>query len=110
MIRVWGLEAWQPGRGPDTVLLSTGQDLNRALGDLVLYNFSANTWERWDLSPAPVWPPPAGTCPLCQSQPGHPSCCSVPRSCLTLCDPMDCSTPGFPVLHYLPKFAQTDVH
>ena len=27
-----------------------------------------------------------------------------------LCDPMDCSTPGFPVLHYFPKFAQTHVH
>ena len=26
-----------------------------------------------------------------------------------LCDPMDCSTPGFPVLHYLPEFAQTYV-
>ena len=30
--------------------------------------------------------------------------------CLPLCNPMDCSTPGFPVLHYLPKFAQTHVH
>ena len=29
-------------------------------------------------------------------------CCSVAKSCLTLCNPMDCSTPGFPVLHYLP--------
>ena len=29
--------------------------------------------------------------------------------CLTLCNPMDCSTPGFPVLHYLPGFAQTQV-
>ena len=27
--------------------------------------------------------------------------CSVAKSCLTLCDPMDYSTPGFPVLHYL---------
>ena len=27
---------------------------------------------------------------------------SAPQSCLTLCNPMDCSTPGFPVLHYLP--------
>ena len=27
-----------------------------------------------------------------------------------LCDPMDCSMPGFPVLHYLLKFAQTHVH
>ena len=29
---------------------------------------------------------------------------------LTLCDPIDCSMPGFPVLHYLPEFAQTYVH
>ena len=28
----------------------------------------------------------------------------------TLCDPMDCSTPGFPVFHCLPEFAQTHVH
>ena len=27
-----------------------------------------------------------------------------------LCNPMDCSTPGFPVLHYLPELAQTYVH
>ena len=27
-----------------------------------------------------------------------------------LCDPMDCSAPGFPVLHYLPEFAQTHIH
>ena len=32
------------------------------------------------------------------------------QSCPTLCDPMDCRTPGFPVLHYLPEFAQTHVH
>ena len=37
-------------------------------------------------------------------------CCSVAKSCLTLCDPMDCSTPGFPVLYYLPYFVQTHVH
>ena len=29
-------------------------------------------------------------------------CCSVTQSCLTLCNPMNCSTPGFPVLHSLP--------
>ena len=34
-------------------------------------------------------------------------CCSVTQFCLTLCDLMDCCTPGFPVLHYLPVFAQT---
>ena len=37
-------------------------------------------------------------------------CCSAPKSRLTLCDPMNCSIPGFPVLHYLPEFAQTHVH
>ena len=37
-------------------------------------------------------------------------CCSVSKSSPTLCNPMDCSTPGFPVLHYLPEFAQTHVH
>ena len=36
--------------------------------------------------------------------------CSVAKLCLTLCDPMDCSTPGFPVLHYTPELAQTRVH
>ena len=35
---------------------------------------------------------------------------SVAQSCLTLCDPMDCSTPGLPVHHQLPKFTQTHVH
>ena len=28
-------------------------------------------------------------------------CCSVPQSCPTLCDAMNCSMPGFPVLHYI---------
>ena len=32
------------------------------------------------------------------------------QSCPTLCNPMDCSIPGFLILHYLPKFAQTHVH
>ena len=35
---------------------------------------------------------------------------SVPQSCLTLCDPMECSTPGFPVHHQLLELAQTHVH
>ena len=37
-------------------------------------------------------------------------CCSVPKSHLTLCDPMDCSTAGFPGLHRLPRFPQAHVH
>ena len=34
-------------------------------------------------------------------------CCSVTQSCLTLCDPIDCSSPGFPVLHHLLELGQT---
>ena len=34
-------------------------------------------------------------------------CCSVTQSFSTVCDPMNCSTPGFPVLHYLLELAQT---
>ena len=51
---------------------------------------------------------------LCQRDENHQiscrHCCSVARWCLTLCDPMDCSTSGFPVFHYFPEFAQTHVH
>ena len=39
-----------------------------------------------------------------------PLCCSVAQSCPTICDPMDGSTPGFPVLHHLLELAQTYVH
>ena len=44
---------------------------------------------------------------------GHLDCgchCWVTKSWPTVWDPMDCSTPGFPVLHYLLDFAQTHVH
>ena len=37
-------------------------------------------------------------------------CCSVTKLCPTLYDPMDCTTPGFPLLLYLLKFAQIYVH
>ena len=35
---------------------------------------------------------------------------SVAQSCLTLCDPMNCSMPGLPVHHQLPEFTQTHAH
>ena len=43
------------------------------------------------------------------------SCCKVVllsscQSCPTLCEPMDCSTPGFSVLHHLLELVQTNVH
>ena len=37
-------------------------------------------------------------------------CCSVTKSCPALCNPMNWSTPGLPVLHRLSEFAQTHVH
>ena len=36
-------------------------------------------------------------------------CCSVTKLCPTLCDPVDCSIPGFPVLHCLLEYAQIHV-
>ena len=39
-----------------------------------------------------------------------PECCSVIKSWLTLCNPMNYSTSGFPVLLYLLEFVQTQVH
>ena len=37
-------------------------------------------------------------------------CCSVAKSCLTLCNPIVYSTPGFPTLHHFPEFVQTHAH
>ena len=41
------------------------------------------------------------------SRPGHIQFSSADQSCPTLCDPMDCRTPGLPVHHQLPEFTQT---
>ena len=40
----------------------------------------------------------------------HVQFSSVSQSCLTLCNPMDCSTPDLPVHHQFPEFTQTHVH
>ena len=37
-------------------------------------------------------------------------CCSVAQLCPTICEPMDCSTPGFPIPHHLLECAQTHLH
>ena len=47
-----------------------------------------------------VWLP-SSPCPT----PSLFCCCPVAKSCPTLCDPMDCSTPDLPVPHHLPDFA-----
>ena len=38
------------------------------------------------------------------------TCCAVAQWCPTLCNPMDCRTPGFAVLRHLQEIAQTNVH
>ena len=48
---------------------------------------------------------PHGLTALCRSQ-----FSSVTQSCLTLCDPMDSSMPGFTVHHHIPELVQTHVH
>ena len=48
-------------------------------------------------------------CPI-QGHKGSVQFSSVAQSCLTLCDPMNRSTPGLPVHHKLPEFAQTHAH
>ena len=48
--------------------------------------------------------------PLSRPYPNLVQFSSVTQSCLTLCDPMNCSTPGLPVHHQLPEFTQTHVH
>ena len=40
----------------------------------------------------------------------HALITSVAQSCPMLCDPVDCSTPGFPVHHQLPELTQTHIH
>ena len=75
---------------------------------------------------SPCLPPPVSnsSCLFTQCQPVHASCCtiyycishstvqfsSVTQTCLTLCDPMNCSMPGLPVHHQLPESTQTHVH
>ena len=46
----------------------------------------------------------------CSDVRGHVHFSSLTQSCPTLCDPMDCSMPGFPVHHKLLEFTQTHVH
>ena len=72
--------------------------------------FDVNNCERYEI--LSYWPADQYTLPQFhgkQKKTQNSSCCSVAKSCLTLCDPMDCNTPGFPVLHHLPEFAQTHV-
>ena len=64
----------------------------------------------WFGTPLVVKPPQLPTITSLLPSFQQDCCCSVTQSCPTLCDPMDCSTPGLPVHHQLPELAQTHVH
>ena len=72
-------------------------------------------WTKWILKPQEqfftwkfqFWVPKAWTLRLLYSS---VQLSSVAQSCLTLCDPMNCSMPGLPVHHQLLKLAQTHAH
>ena len=64
-------------------------------------------WDRWKLDLTSVG---ASLGPQVGREEGQGGRCSVAQSCPTLYDLMDCSTPGFPVLHHLPELAQSHVH
>ena len=72
--------------------------------NMKLTNFQ-NSWNNWPYNQVQYKPSCALFCV------GHPvQFSSVAQSCLTLCNPMDCSMPGLPVHHQLPEFTQTHVH
>ena len=73
-------------------------------------------WQLWAIIEADPLTNYMRSCQRIRHQPfcGHSAfkanCCSIAKLCLTLYDTMDCSMPGFPVLHELPESAQTHVH
>ena len=95
------------------------------VGDLLLREILQND-PRQSVTARRSWPwtPPWDSPKLVPSEvtPSYPSpsavltsstvvCCqSVAKLCLTLWDPVHCSTPGFPVLHWLLEFAETRVY
>ena len=79
--------------------------------------FNSRLWSIWlycELWRAKTSPSMVSNSARWQSSKDRLSCMVVtvvqPLSCVRLCDPMDCSTPGFPVLHRLLEFAQTHIH
>ena len=91
-------------------------ELDRHLGDL---NFCSNSaiMFPWELGPITKHPYASNIYSLSNLETltsvytvnQFSCCCSFGKLCHTLCDPMDCSTSGFPVLHSLLEFAQVHV-
>ena len=79
--------------------VSSSQQVAKVLApQLQPHSFHQGVWLQWHVQK--YW----------FSGDGETYCCSVAQARLTLCDPMDCSMTGFPVLHHLTEFSQTHVH
>ena len=102
-----------PGRGPRYPLSCPGSTLCPSSVEAASYLGCV-----WKL-PASIWTRPSSA--LASVRHAHPEfrglsiVCSAfvvvqSLSCVRLCDPMDYSMSGFPVLHHLPEFTQTHVH
>ena len=88
------LKSWTGGGNGNPLQYSClGNPMNRGAWQATVYGFSSIRHD-WATKPSTV----------------HFCCHSVTKLCRALCDPMDCSTPGSPVLHHLPEFAQIYVH
>ena len=86
---------------------------------LHMYQISVLNDTGWEHKSQPLLLGPPASSHLAQSQAGDSTrtqthvfycCCLGTKLCPTLYHPVDCSTPGFPVLHQLLEFAQTPVH
>ena len=94
-----GVRVYDPGKGVSDHLESE----SRCLPHVSHYLLNTGNWGYYRRQViCPTFPWISCSCPyLCCC------CCSVALSCSILWYPMDCSTPGFPVLLHLPELAQT---
>ena len=109
---LFSMSEWDPGRFLGGQLSPQSLQPGLRLG---LLKSRTRVWATWPIQVSRRWGTggpsvPAPSQAFLSTQPVALFCCSVAKSCLSLGDPMDCSTPGFPVYHHLPEFAQNRVH
>ena len=97
---VWRSLAWTPGdRFANKVSAKLVTSLVNEKKGLKFSEVCSNYWTLFSLSKM-----------VAEQNQLHQKSSSVAQLCLTLCNPMNCSTPGFPVHHQLPECTQTHVH
>ena len=101
--------SWRHGPCPARLLSpwdSPGENTGVGSYSLLQGVFLTHGWNLGVLHSRWIFPHQPPGKPFCKAC----FCRSVAQSCLMLCRPMHCITPGFSVLHYLPEFSQTHVH